>query len=129
MSFRVGDTNYSVTATNIDDSGLLRAAEHVRPADDGYGAVVDAPGLATGLAERAAGTMSEVSFIERTAREHPSPVSYWQRDGITFWIIAVAEIPRSSPSIASGSALSRTPPSTARRRSSRRWRCNRSTAA
>ena len=77
LEFTVDGTTYVLSAGHLTDGDLRSAAEHVRPADDGYGAVIDSAGLADGLTERAAGTMIETFFISRQALEHPIPQTHW----------------------------------------------------
>lgn len=92
VTFTLGGITDVLTANNLSDDDLLLAADHVRAADDGYGAVIDpAAGLSNGLTERAAGTMIETFFISRTALEHPVPQTHWTTESASFWVSALTE--------------------------------------
>lgn len=64
-------TTYLLSGANLTDADLLQAAEYVRLADEGYGAVIDAEGLTNGLTERAAGGVFESWFLSRSSFETP----------------------------------------------------------
>lgn len=97
VEFTVGDTTYVLTTGHLTDEDLLLAAEHVRPADDGYGAVIDPAGLVSGLTERAAGTMIESFFISRQALEHPIPQTQWYTADQNVWVMALTDDPALLP--------------------------------
>ncbi|BAN01564.1 hypothetical protein [Ilumatobacter coccineus] len=97
LEFAVDEATYVLTAGHLTDGDLLLAAEHVRLADDGYGAVIDPAGLADGLTERGAGTMIETFFISRQAFEHPIPQTHWDTADTNVWVSALTEDPALLP--------------------------------
>lgn len=74
-------TTYTVSSTHLTDAELLLAAEHVRPADDGFGGVVDAAGLGDGMVERGAG---ENGLINAEQPGVPPAHIIWSRLDATF---------------------------------------------
>lgn len=97
LEFAVDGTTYVLTAGHLTDGDLLLAAEHVRLADDGYGAVIDPAGLVDGLSERGAGTMIETFFISRQALERPIPQTHWDTADKNVWVSALTEDPALLP--------------------------------
>lgn len=74
VSVRLSDVIYEVSAAHLTEDELLLAAEHLRPADDGVGGVIDPRGLTNGLVERGGGP----------AVEDPAPHVIWTRYDDTF---------------------------------------------
>ncbi len=97
VAFTLGDTTYVLAGNHITDSDLLLAAEHLRVADDGYGAVIGPAGLTNGLSESAAGTINEQFFISRSALEHPIPQTHWNAGDASLWVVALVEDPAVLP--------------------------------
>lgn len=92
VTFTLDGTTYVLSGANLTEAELLRAAEHVRPAADGYGAVIDDAALTNGLTERAVGGTFESWFVSHSSFEAPSPsLRVDGADGTSAWMLALHE--------------------------------------